>query len=605
MVDVLEGSQKSNPRPASKDASEQRGGLAAAGKGCSLLACLASSVSTTTITSSSSLSSHLPAPLTMSNNSRAGPSSPPRGKGAGGGGGWSWRARKEDVVVPRPGFSRRAEPTLYPQGGGSGGPSNVRVKPHVSEAMAALGGQRSPPAAGEHDGDSADVWTPDSRGGGASAYSGAGWGRPDYYGRGYGWGDRGHSSYAGRRTSSSGGGPSSDDRPRDAGWSSRGQRSDPSLASSPPRNRQRQHDIEEALRIDWPTIESRAKENGFVVPSDLVVEFKRQGHFDSLRRSLLQSFLSSSPQAKGEVVDSISDLLLGYIEGNLAEASKIMAMSGGDVRLMQAEMVKVVEMEEPVRGRVKRRKEEGEYLPPSGPQIQRDLLAKMREEGGDQKEDEERDAILSILSTSSTSSTSIARTIQERVEALLKEEEEKRGRMVDREGEEGRTPAVAAGATPSSGEATPATPAQQGKEAAGSGSGAGRQEESQQEKEQMEDVKPDEEAGKQSAADDNGAQEAVKEPPAEVKTDGEASHHSRQENGDQPTAAGSDAMQVDGGQGDESSLQAAEQRETEEVGGAGAGEEADTTVMAAKEEEVAAEETMEAEAAPLADFPLD
>ncbi|PWN27147.1 hypothetical protein BDZ90DRAFT_232703 [Jaminaea rosea] len=369
------------------------------------------------------------------------------------------------------------------------------VKHHVNKAIAAV---RSPPhessMAGREYGDDRrrasghDVWTPASAGGGGAVTSrdrppppppgeSDVWTPASRYGQGYGltYGSHDHRRYgdpspygAGRRRSSAGRAGPSGSGPRSSSSSDHARHRDgghPSSISSsstrpPPPS---QHDIEEALRIDWPDVESRAKANGFVTPSDLVVEFKRQGHFDSLRRSLLQSFLSSSPQAKGDVTQSISDLLLSYIQGNPAEAAKIMATSGGDVRLMQAEMVKVVEMDEPDRARVKRAKgdqdeETEEYMPPSGPKIQRDLLAKMQQPPaatvGEDEEGKERDAIISILSTdlsttSSAPSEPMVRTIQERVQALLREEEEKRGKMVDREGEE-RTAA-------SSGEGTPAT----------------------------------------------------------------------------------------------------------------------------------------------------
>ncbi|CAO1631862.1 unnamed protein product [Sympodiomycopsis kandeliae] len=166
-------------------------------------------------------------------------------------------------------------------------------------------------------------------------------------------------------------------------------------------------------QIDWAEVESKARANGLIVPSDIVDEFKRQGHFDLLRRQLL-STLQSSP-VKTSTQSDISNLLLSYFKENPQEAAKIAKM--GDVRLQQSECMKIIELLDPPRAKISKGETEELVTPPSGPDIMKTLIAQLH--SNDNGEEEEgKDAFRSILD----SKGKIGKVIEEHIDQLLKDE---------------------------------------------------------------------------------------------------------------------------------------------------------------------------------------
>lgn len=178
----------------------------------------------------------------------------------------------------------------------------------------------------------------------------------------------------------------------------------------------RDHDHDDDTSgIDWADVESKARANGLIVPGDLVEEFKRQGHFDLVRRQLLSAF-QSSQSAKTKTKTSISDLLASYFEANPHEAAKIAQM--GDVRLQHSECMRILDMHRPNLA-----SEQESHVPHSGPELMRRLIQQLHsdDKGPDASslhDDDDDDAFRAILS----SEGKLGKSIAEHIEQLLRDE---------------------------------------------------------------------------------------------------------------------------------------------------------------------------------------
>lgn len=176
-------------------------------------------------------------------------------------------------------------------------------------------------------------------------------------------------------------------------------------------------DGDETSGIDWADVESKARANGFIVPGDLVEEFKRQGHFDLLRRQLLSAF-QSSQTAKARTQTSISDLLAAYFEANPQEAAKIAQM--GDVRLQHSECMRILDMPRPRLARVNSEQSDS-TVPHSGPELMRRLIEQLhtpQSDGDTASSPSQDDAFQAILS----SEGKLGKAIAEQLDQLLRDE---------------------------------------------------------------------------------------------------------------------------------------------------------------------------------------
>lgn len=158
---------------------------------------------------------------------------------------------------------------------------------------------------------------------------------------------------------------------------------------------------DEAPRIDWSDVESRARANGLVVPSDIVEEYKRQGHFDLLRRQVLSAFQSPASSAKRDTQSAIGDLLVAYFAQHPHEAAKIAKMS--DVRLQNSECLRILDMHQ------------GPTEATTGPEIMRKLIDQLQEDADGQEHEEGFRGILGLKGR-------LGQSIAGEVEHLLRDE---------------------------------------------------------------------------------------------------------------------------------------------------------------------------------------
>lgn len=153
--------------------------------------------------------------------------------------------------------------------------------------------------------------------------------------------------------------------------------------------------------------------------------FKRQGHFDQLRRQLLTSLLAS-PQ-KDEFLASISSLLLSHLQADPNEAVRISAV---DPRLQSDELFKIIESQDPPRrGRGEREGASSKTGPEIIAELMKKLVSQAGAEGDEKKTQRPEHDVSGIL----TSEGVIGKGVKERVETLLREEVREKGKVVARE----------------------------------------------------------------------------------------------------------------------------------------------------------------------------
>ncbi|CAO1615566.1 unnamed protein product [Parajaminaea phylloscopi] len=186
-------------------------------------------------------------------------------------------------------------------------------------------------------------------------------------------------------------------------------------------------ELDEAPVVDWTAIEDGARSEGFVVPKDIVDEFKRQGHFDTLRRSLLSTFQASS--MKTQLLEQLTELLLSHIDGPSRPRSAIdgAALDAlGDIRLQHAELMKFLESEErSPRGRPRRSvgSSDGQSEAMSGTRILDNLRRTLEATTqGTAKDSDIEVEQTSELGATLSPSGSVGLQVTERVKMLLGEE---------------------------------------------------------------------------------------------------------------------------------------------------------------------------------------